>query len=125
MYGQGLVELGAGLILLIPIALFLFDMYVMSLTNQMVDKFAKDCARAAANQPDQAGATQAAQTALQSFYASPYCTQISLTKVDYVPNDTVSVTLDMDVHLPVPMPGISSTPHFHARSTEPIVTVSH
>lgn len=124
--GQSMVELAAGLLILVPLALFLFDLYVLSLSNQMVDKIAKDCARAAANQPDQASANAAADTAMQSFTKSPYITDMTVEHpVTYNPNDTVSVTLHMSVHLPVPFPVIDNNPQFVARAVEPIVTVSH
>jgi len=123
--GQNIIEVVAGVLVLVPLALFLFDMYVLSLSNQLVDKIAKDCARAAANQPDQGTADAAADKALQSFAASPYVTNITLDHpVKYVPNGTVTVTLHMSVHLPAPLPIINNSPQFTAQATEPVVTLS-
>ena len=124
--GQNTIEVIAGLFVLVPLALFRYDLYVIVLSNQLVDRIAKDCARAAANQADQASADAAAETAKASFHQTANVTSMSIQHpVAYVANDTVSVTLDMTVQLPVPFPGLDNTPHFHAKAVEPVVTVSH
>ncbi len=122
--GQSMLEITAGLFVLVPLVLFLFDMYVMALSNQLVDNFAKDAARAAANQPDQGAAQTAATKALENFKRSDYVRSMVIENVNYVPNETVTVKVKMEVHLPVPFPVMNNDPVFVAQAIQPIVTVS-
>lgn len=119
--GQGLVEAIAAAFILIPIALCLLDLIVVVMANSMNDTAAKNAARAAANQGDQASASLAAQKSIQSFKSSAIVSSIVLDNVDYPPSkDGVTVRTKMEVNLPVPFPGYSHVT-FVAQDVEPIV----
>lgn len=134
--GQQLAEMMGGLLVLIPIVLFLLDMSVVVLSNQLADKYAKAAARAAANQTNSADARTAADNALKSFAKSGFVQDLTIKTCDYTaidrdnPNDPtkgkVVVQLKMDVKLPVPIPFVpaaNSTPTFVTQAVEPVVAL--
>ncbi len=134
--GQQLAEMMGGLLVLIPIVLFLLDMSVVVLSNQLADKYAKAAARAAANQTNSADARTAADNALKSFAKSGFVQDLTIKTCDYTaidrdnPNDPtkgkVVVQLKMDVKLPVPIPFVpeaNSSPTFVTQAVEPVVAL--
>lgn len=101
--GQGLVEVCAGIMVLIPLSLFMLDMMVLVTTNVINDAAAKNAARAAANQADLNAAKSAAMKALEHFKKSSIITDLSLETFDYpASKDGVTVRTKMSVHLPGP-----------------------
>ncbi len=123
--GSGLVETAAGLILVIPVLLCLIDVAALVLTQTANDALAKQCARAAAEQPLQPpGLAQAAADGAFAHYADTTLMQ----KVSCVatpladPPDTVRVDTIVICKLPVPVPfGGPSSQQFQAFSVEPVV----
>jgi hypothetical protein len=117
--GQGLAEAITAAIVLVPIALCLFDFLVVIIGNSMNDTACKNATRAAANQPDLGTAQAAAEKSLLSLH-SPLINSISLLDVTY--NDKVSVMCHtrISIHLPVPFPGYADL-IFDAEDVEPIV----
>lgn len=122
--GQCLIEVLAGIFILIPITLFILDLVVLVLANSANDTLAKNCARAAANvqKPDQA--KQAALKVLAGFQTSTIITAANLVDCNYNNKEDVQVETKISVKLPVPVLGINFSPVFHARAVEPIVGVS-
>jgi hypothetical protein len=101
--GQGLLEVCAGMMILIPISLFMLDMMVLVTTNVINDAAAKNAARAAANQSDLGAAKSAALKALQAYKKSTIITDLTLDDFTYPQSkDGVSVRTKMSVHLPGP-----------------------
>jgi hypothetical protein len=117
--GQALIETAVAGIVIVPLCLALFDVAVLVFCNTTNDEAAKNAARAAANQPQQALATQAAQNAIATFKKSSIITDLSV-QCSYVKDDKVTAKTTMDVRLPVPLPGVSSIT-FVAQSVQPIV----
>ncbi|MBY0356680.1 MAG: hypothetical protein K2W82_01655 [Candidatus Obscuribacterales bacterium] len=62
--GQSIIETVVGIIVLVPIVLFLFDVAVLVLANTANDNLAKSCARAAAGATNAATGTGDGQAAL-------------------------------------------------------------
>jgi hypothetical protein len=117
--GQGIVEAVTAAIVIVPIALCLFDFLVVIIGNSMNDTTCKNAARAAANQPDGASAGLAAEKAVLAVH-SPLLNSITLLPLDYVTNVSVTAHTRVSIHLPVPFPGYSDL-IFDAEDTEPIV----
>ncbi len=126
--GSSIVETAAGLILLVPIVLFLVDVAAMVVAQTENDKLAKACARAAAELPTGKG-TLAAQgvynTQTKSNLLTPkpfgFGSPPSGTPV-YAGDGNVTVTTTISCTLPVPVPFIGTgSVDFVARATEPIV----
>lgn len=137
--GQQIAEMMGGLLILVPIVLFLIDLGIIVNCSQLADKIAKAAARAAANQGSAADAKTAADSALATFSGSlGFASNLKLDDsfgtngVNYVPIDPadqtnknkglVQVQIKMDVTVPVPIPGVFPSPkQFVARDTEPVV----
>ncbi|MBS2010536.1 MAG: hypothetical protein JST01_26030 [Cyanobacteria bacterium SZAS TMP-1] len=117
--GQGIAEAVTAAIVLVPIALCLFDFLVVVIVNSMNDTACKNAARAAANQPDFDSAKTAAEKSLMSVH-SPFLSKIELQEVIYDGPATVAVKTRASMNLPVPFPGYSSLT-FDAQDVEPIV----
>lgn len=126
--GQSIIELMAGLVVLVPVALFLLDLGVLVLSNQIADTNAKNAARAAANQPTKALAEGAAAKALERYKdtGAGFVKSLKVQDLNYVPDDRVAVTTLMEVELPVPVPFglLDNKPKFVTQAVEPIVTKS-
>ncbi len=125
--GSSIVETAAGLILLIPIVLFLVDVAAMVVAQTENDKLAKACARAAAEHP----AGPLANTAAQNVYTNQKSSNL-LTKAPFNPSGypiynaanpgMVTCKTTITCTLPVPVPFIgNSAVAFNAQATEPIV----
>lgn len=119
--GQALMEVAVVGIILIPIALFMLDLAVLVMCNMTNDSVAKNAARAAANQPVQASAQQAAQHALDTVKTSSIITDLKIKNFNYTGNhDSVTVATQMSVQVPVPFPFLDKVA-FVAQSVQPIV----
>lgn len=117
--GQATVEAVVAAIIIVPIALALFDLLVVIIANSMNDTACKNATRAAANQPDGNSAKRAADLALRAVH-SPMLNNISLQSIDYNDGSSVACVTRASVHLPVPFPGYSDL-IFDAQDVEPIV----
>ncbi len=136
--GQEIAELVGGILVLVPIVLYLFDFAVVLMCSQLADQVAKAAARAAANQPTVGQADSAAQATADKYKKQAFITSLSLiaptTNVPsgaqmgascaYNKNDRVVVQLNMTVKLPVPLPFVNQNANFQAQAIEPIVTIS-
>lgn len=124
--GSSIVETAAGLILLIPIVLFLVDVAAMVVVQTENDKLAKACARAAAEYPQgDANAVKAAKDVYDHQKDSNL-----LKKAPFNPSGsptypsagmvTCKTTITCTLPVPVPLVGNSQVA-FNAIATEPIV----
>lgn len=116
--GTSLTEAIVAAMIFIPVTLFILDLTVIVLANSKNDQAAKSAARAAANQPDQAQADQAAWKALQSFKTSSIVKSVTFNCVYTA--DMVTCKTRMTVKLPIPFPGFN-TMVFQAQAREPVV----
>jgi hypothetical protein len=86
---QSIIETLVGIIFLIPVVLFLFDIAVLILANTANDHLAKAAARAAASATDSTGAAgdsfalTAAQNVVNNFKTSPLITDRNLQVLVY------------------------------------------
>jgi len=121
--GQALIETVAGLILLIPLALFSYDLTFVLISNQNNERLAENAARAAANHLTSLSAQQAAQQAVDNFNQSAGTNNISLTNFSYdLSNEQIILTTQMEVTLPVPLASWK-TMTIQAQSIVPIVAI--
>ncbi|CAN5572537.1 hypothetical protein BH10CYA1_BH10CYA1_21600 [soil metagenome] len=133
--GSSIVETAAGLILLIPIVLFLVDVAAMVVAQTENDKLAKACARAAAEFPQgDARAVNAAQLVYAGQKVSNLLSPIGFGTPGGSPPlpsgspsytsgaglVTCQTTIVCTLPVPVPFLGNSSV-SFNAKATEPIV----
>lgn len=116
--GQALIETAVAGMVIIPIVLFLLDVAVLVLCNMSNDEAAKNAARAAANQPP-ATAQEAASKAISSFRKSPIIADLKIKNFNSS-TETVTVSTEMNVKLPVPFPGITQYT-FVAQSVQPVL----
>lgn len=127
--GTSIVETAAGLFIIIPIVLFLFDVAGAVLAQTSNDSMCKSAARAAAETDSQGKAQAAAQTAVDKFPAAGYIKSKRLFKpVVYVYNPNpafdsyVVVVTEIVFQFPVPIPfGGPSKMNFVTDMREPIV----
>jgi Flp pilus assembly protein TadG len=123
--GSGIIETAAGLILVIPVLFILIDVAALIVAQTANDQLAKQCARAAAEQPVGQGQGNA-NTAYADFANSGLVQKDPggpvVTYGGVSPNDTVTATTTITVKLPVPVPlGGPATQKFVAFATEPVV----
>jgi Flp pilus assembly protein TadG len=149
--GQSIVETVVGIIFMIPIVLFLFDVGVLVLANTANDNLAKQAARAAAsavdpgtNQGTLVAAESAAQNIVNKFQTSGFIDKVQFSYFYY--NGTgkaegggvgtppavaqadpgagnVAVVIGMEARAPVPFPGFDTARVFWARAVEPVVSL--
>ncbi|MBX9685613.1 MAG: hypothetical protein K2X27_02860 [Candidatus Obscuribacterales bacterium] len=147
--GQSIIETVVGIIFLVPIVLFLFDVAVLVLCNTANDNLAKSCCRAAASAVDTATNTgtadkayDAANAIADSFAVSSiiekpgasFLTGFSYNDGTVTPKGTppdppaatgqVICVTTMRVKVPVPFPFIPSQVDFQAKDVEPIVSIA-
>src|ERR1700684_3663272 len=93
--GSGIIETAAGLILVIPVLFVLIDIAALIVAQTANDQLAKECARAAAEQPVGMGQANA-NTAYANFANSGLVTKSGggpvVTYGGVTPNDTVTAT---------------------------------
>lgn len=151
--GQSIIETVVGIIFLVPIVLFLFDVAVLVLSNTANDNLAKSAARAAASATDASGkgtgdkGFDAAKSIAANFSPSAIINPVGGGKSSFVtgfewngggsngnvkngeaitpsPSEgQVAVITTMEVTLPVPFPGWSKI-EFKAKAVEPIVSIA-
>ena len=121
--GQSLIETLTGFIVLIPLALFSFDLTCILVSSQNNERVAENAARAAANRPTALAAQQAAQQAVDDFNQANGKDSVSLANFTYDDdNGQVVLITQMEVKLPVPLASWSKT-IVSARSILPIVAL--
>jgi len=123
--GQLSIELIAGLIILIPIVLFLLDVGAVVLANSINDDLAKRSARAAGGQSTAQQALDAASSVVSRTRSNPVITRVQLDPAGFsfdTASGRVSVRTRVDVKLPVPVPGFENL-NFRAQAVEPIVAL--
>lgn len=121
--GQSTIEMIAGVIVIMPVILFLFDLAVVLLSVQVNDAACRDAARAAAAGPP-SQLTDRANTIVNNFYKSGGY----ISKIEVIPNGTqanitatpdpvyggpytgtAQVTTKMTINVPVTVKGILPT----------------
>lgn len=120
--GQSLIETMIGFMVLIPIGLASVNVVCLVSTTQSNEQWAEIAARAASTRSSQGAARKAAEEALMD------CERNSIIKDVVVKNLTfdlatghVTVSTEMDVKLPVPIPGFTQVT-CSATSIQPIVS---
>jgi Flp pilus assembly protein TadG len=118
--GTSIIEVLAGSIFLIPLALFFVDIASLTMVEQLNEHLAKDAARAAANQLDAAHAHLAAAKAVSMFPLSALVTDVTL-ECTYK-DGSVSAVTTMEARVPAPFWGIGGR-KMVAASLQPVVGV--
>jgi hypothetical protein len=125
--GAALTETAAGLILLIPVALFLIDAGALVICQVSNDALAKHAARAAAELPYNTGQGAAANV-VANFAAgnTTLCSAATLKLCQYTggagTNGVVTCTTEITCKLPCPIPlGGPASQTFDAKCAEPVV----
>jgi len=119
------VETAAGLIFIIPVLFILIDIAALVMSQTANDSLAKQCARAAADQPSGSPTspqqTQAAQNAYNKYQDNSMVKKVNLTVLDNG-DGTITARTWILCTLPIPVPfGGPATQQFEAFSTEPVV----
>jgi len=108
--------------ILIPLGLVAVDIVGLVSSTQQNEQIAEMAARAAATQSTQDTAENAAKDALSRVQTGPIIASVTLVNFTY---DTglgnVTVSTDMDVHLPIPFPFFNQV-NCRASSVQPIVS---
>jgi Flp pilus assembly protein TadG len=133
--GSSIVETAAGLIVLIPIFLFLIDAASVIVAQTSNDALCKQCARAAAECSDVASGTAAAQAIINNYNlgtanklttssANPAtCTVVGLPDAQGNQWQNVQCNTMITVNMPVPVPFTNlNNLKFQAQSVEPVVS---
>jgi hypothetical protein len=121
--GEALVSVAIGASILITISFLVLDLIFAVLVNSCNDTLARNAARAAANQQDQASANMAAYGVVQDFRTSNMIPAVQVVKFDYQIKDNVTVETSMNVKVPCGVPGLPNYITFNAQHTEAIVGV--
>lgn len=120
--GTSIVETAAGLFIIIPIVLFLFDVAAAVLAQTANDAMCKSAARAAAETDDEPKAQAAAQNAVDQFPAAGYIKSKRLAKNVIWDGTRVTVVTEIVCQFPVPIPfGGPDRMNFLTDMTEPVV----
>lgn len=115
------METVAGLIFLIPLALFSYDLTFILISSQNNERLAENAARAAANHATNLSAQQAAQQAVDTFNQSAGGNSVSLANFSYDDdNGQISLITKMEIKLPAPFASWSKAT-VSAHSVVPIV----
>lgn len=149
--GQSIVETLVGIIVLVPIALFLLDILVICFANIANDNLAKSSARAAASAVSSDGIGTAEVAFDSASLASSSLAESGIIKkpsggsfltgfcwnADGVPQTRswpsatgmpsvgdLGVITSVEVHLPIPFPFLPSSYTFRAKAVEPIVSIA-
>jgi Flp pilus assembly protein TadG len=124
--GASLVEVLAGLFIIIPLFLCIIDLSAIVVGQIVNDALAKRAARAAAQKKTAGAANAAATTIVSSYQVNGIVTQAQLHNLTFNPSNSGNVQIETRVRINVPAP-IPIVPLFtngrfmHARATEPIV----
>jgi len=128
--GSSIVETAAGLLVLVPVVLFLLDLVALVLVQTANDSLAKHAARAAAERADAASAGIAAQQVVDAYPSSTMLTNPHIdgaggfvyTNIPGTSQVYVRTVVTCKLPIAVPLIGISEV-DFKAEATEPIVAV--
>ncbi len=124
--GASLVEVVAGLFIIIPLFLCIIDLSAIVVGQIVNDALAKRAARAAAQKKTAGDANTAASTIVNTYKINGIVTQARLHSLDFNTDGQGNVVIETRVQINVPAP-IPIVPLFqngrfmHARATEPIV----
>jgi len=117
-----MIETMTAFLILIPVGLAAFNLFVLVSTTQINEQLAETASRAAATKGDQQGALNAAQDAVDHVATSNVIQSAALEQVNFDPvAGFVNVTTTMVVKLPVPLPYFSEA-NCRANSIQPIVS---
>lgn len=124
--GASLVEVTAGLFLLIPLFLCIIDLSAIVLGQITNDSLVKRVARAAAHQPTSGQAATAAQSVITSFGANGIVSNPQLVSMNFNDVSAGNVICETKVLITIPapvpfVPLLQRSREMHARATEPIV----
>lgn len=151
--GQSIIETVVGIMFLVPIVLFLFDIAVLVLCNTANDNLAKSVCRAAASATNNSGtgdassAKSAALAVANTFATSAIIKQDGGTFLKGISyngagwdgsdlqaqgqnpppqslNGQVACVTKMRIVVPVPFPFLPNQVDFYAKDVEPIVSIS-
>jgi UPF0716 family protein affecting phage T7 exclusion len=122
--GQSLVETMAGIIVIIPLGLFSYDLTYILIANQNNENLADTAARAAANHADNESAQLAAQQAIDDFQQRANYGKITLTLFEFnrADNGQVILATELDAKLPVSF-GSWRSMLLSAKGVQPIVGI--
>jgi Flp pilus assembly protein TadG len=101
--GQSLIETLAGMIFLIPLALFSYDLTYIIIASESNERLAENAARSAANNPTSLAAQKAAQQAVDNFNDNSNKNHVILESFIFDDNGQVSLITQMQIALPVPL----------------------
>lgn len=124
--GASLIEVIAGLIILIPLFLCILDLSAIIIGQIVNDGLAKRAARAAAQQAQQANAQSAANAVISAYPTNGIVSSATLYSMQFNQSNSGNVVIETRVKINVPAP-VPYVPMFqngrfmHARATEPIV----
>jgi len=121
-----LVEVIAGLFILIPLFLCMIDLSAVVIGQIVNDALAKRAARAAAQKATSAEASTAAQSIVNAYQVNGIVSQASIISVTFNAGNTGNVVVEtqVQINLPAPIPFVpllSNGRNMNARATEPIV----
>jgi Flp pilus assembly protein TadG len=125
--GQGIAEVAAIAVILIPFALAIVDIGALILSGIVCTDLAKQAARAAANSASQSEAQGAVSDVLSKTQVSNsfQSFNLQLTRFDNTAGGVVTVTCTVTVTLPVAVPilGVGPTVPLQTQHSEPIVGI--
>lgn len=117
--GTSIMEILAGACFLIPIGLVAVDLVSLAMAETVNEHIARDAARAAANQLDDASAKQAAQKAVKLYKTNVLIADVKVEKCEY--NDSaVLLQTSIQARVPAPIFGFSGK-KLMAQSFQPTV----
>ncbi|MBX9666823.1 MAG: hypothetical protein K2X93_04355 [Candidatus Obscuribacterales bacterium] len=124
--GASLVEVTAGLFLIVPLFLCIIDLSAIVLGQITNDTLVKRVARAAAHEANSSAAGTAASTIITSFGGSEIVSNPQLVALSYnaANNGIVVAETRLTIKVPAPVPFVpllQTTRVMNARATEPIV----
>jgi hypothetical protein len=121
--GTSLIEVLAGMMIIVPIGLCSVDFYTVVIGNQINNRLVEDAARAAANQLGSNNAESAARQTVDGFQFQLPVTSVSMIDFNYnVNSQQVMVGTNLTLNMPVPIMNWS-TVTLHATAVEPIVAI--
>jgi len=124
--GQAIIETLVGLVVLVPLCLFLLDVGCLVLGQSANDGLAKHAARAAANKTNAVDAQTAAQAVVDAFGTSGIIIAKSLVAGNFNFDPVagqVTVQTQVTVILPIVIPFLPGSVQFQAQQTEPVVAL--
>lgn len=124
--GASLVEVTAGLFLIVPLFLCIIDLSAIVLGQITNDTLAKRVARAAAHQQTAGAASAAATAIITAFQPNGIVSSPQLVNLDFNTSSAGNVIVQTKVVITIPapvpfVPLLQRSRDMHARATEPIV----